>query len=150
MPTRHFRIKSGNISNSQLTITKRGDADTRKKYVIIWKVTRNAKNITSITSIDLKTSPNSLIFKSLKPTDPPENKRWKGVIADDAPPGNYCYSIFWNTTPPALVPYKHDPKIAVMPSINFSRLIKTIVLMVFGLFGLLKLFSFGKRNKAEK
>ncbi len=149
MPTRKFKIKSGDIRTQKLEINDRGDTEAKEKYVIIWEI-KSGSNVTSITSIDLKTPPNSEIFKSLEATDSPENKRWKGVVKNGATPGDYLYSIFWNTTPPALLPYKHDPKIAIKPP-DFHLEIVQIILMVVGLISFYKIFSHKKvKNRYRK
>ena len=146
MPKRKFVIKSGNTSNGDLEITDRGNTDARENYVIVWKVKPDS-NIDSVTSIDLKTQPNSKIFKSLEATDSPENKRWKGVVKKNAPPGDYLYSIFWNTNPPAPVPYKYDPKIAIKPPGAVTRLIPTGLLLLAGIVSLYLIFSTRKKNR---
>ncbi len=89
MPTRQFIIKSGTPSDGKLDMTDRGNTEARVKYVIIWKIKNDKSNVASITSIELKTSPNGELFSSLGPVDSPENRKWKGVIKRDASPVEY-------------------------------------------------------------
>ncbi len=147
MPTRKFKIESGDIHSGELIINDRGDTDAKEKYIIKWKI-KEGSNVASIKSIDLKTPPNSVIFKSLGATDAPENKNWQGVIKNGVTPGDYLYSIVWNTDPPAIVPYKYDPKIAIKPpgGVSHIYIIEKLLFVCLGMFSFYKIFLSRKKD----
>jgi hypothetical protein len=145
MPTHRFKIKHGDTTTGDLNINDRGDAEAREKYIIIWKI-KPGSNVASITSIDLKTQPNSTLFSSLDPTDPPQNQEWRGVIKPKASEGEYPYSISWLCID-GTGPHKYDPKIAVLSStFSFTKLVAQVLFVFLGIFGLFRMFLRKKKN----
>ncbi len=148
MPTRNFRITGGNTANSELRMLGggRGDTDARERYVINWEVAPLV-NVTSIESIELKTQPNNVLFSSIEPLDAPANKHWRGVIKPGVSPRDYMYSIFWNTDPPALQPYEHDPKIAIRPPGGEAHilLLEKVFFIFLGMYSIYRIFSSKKK-----
>lgn len=130
-------IEKGDPATGKLTLNPPILTWADKKETILWKID-NHSGVQSISNILVKPSPPSNVIFSEPPQPVGGSDNWKAKIDRSSPNFSvYLYSIYWiptsGTDPDPSNPVKkHDPIIAVKPSLLNLR---HIILLLLGLFG---------------